>query len=265
MPRCARAHPPAAPTVPAVPAVSLPRGCVGGRAQVASGRRGGASILRLPVHQRPGSRWPDGRRGSGACHRHAPAVHCACGAGARCGVAGAQCKAACDSACCGSPACTRNEWQTSHPSPVCPSAPAAACRRARCCALCTRAAATWAEPPPTRLKRAAAPAGMLSAHADAITGALHELSSALGALPFSFPPPPTLATLRRYRGGVVPAAAALAAALWAYWHEPEQLAAGRLAAAQAVAVRACAYTRCAYLGGEGGARAGTGAGSRRCR
>ena len=98
----------------------------------------------------------------------------------------------------------------------------------------------------------------------AITAACIELDVALAELPFSFPPPPSLATLPLYQATVVPAAATLATKLQEYWQLPEQLQTNRLEAARAAAARSCAYLRCANLGGEGGALAGTGS-STRCR
>lgn len=102
-------------------------------------------------------------------------------------------------------------------------------------------------------------------HMQGIPAACYALESALKRLPFDFPPPPSLATLRMYQRAVVPSAAALAHTLLAYWHSDEQLQAGRLAAARAAAARSCAYLHCANLDSEGGARGGTGVGSSRCR
>lgn len=102
-------------------------------------------------------------------------------------------------------------------------------------------------------------------HMQAISAACYALESALKRLPFDFPPPPSLATLRMYQRAVVPSAAALARALLAYWHSDKQLQTGRLAAARAAAARSCSYLHCANLDSEGGARAGTGVGSSRCR
>ncbi|PRW20964.1 Zinc finger MYND domain-containing 19 Q7TSV3 [Chlorella sorokiniana] len=101
-------------------------------------------------------------------------------------------------------------------------------------------------------------------HMRAISAACFQLESALRRLPAGFPPPPRLATLQRYRGSVLPAAAGLAGVLLAYWHSQEQLQAGQLAAARAAGARSCAYLRCANLGCEGGARAGTGDGCSKC-
>ena len=65
------------------------------------------------------------------------------------------------------------------------------------------------------------------------------------------------------RGALWPARR-LAAALWAWHQQPEQLAVHRLALARAAAARSCAYLRCPNLAGEGGPAAGQGAGSSKC-
>ncbi len=64
---------------------------------------------------------------------------------------------------------------------------------------------------------------------------------------------------------LLPPAADLAALMQQYYALPAVEAERRLQLAQAAAGRSCAYLRCANLGGEGGAAAGQGAGSMRCR
>lgn len=63
----------------------------------------------------------------------------------------------------------------------------------------------------------------------------------------------------------LPSARQVAAVLLRSWRRPEQQQEDALELAQAAAARSCAYLRCANLGGRGGAAAGEGEGSLRCR
>ena len=63
----------------------------------------------------------------------------------------------------------------------------------------------------------------------------------------------------------LPVAAEVGRLLLQYQEQPQQQDAAQLELVQAAATRACAYLRCANLGGEGGAAAGQGVGSMRCR
>ncbi len=127
-----------------------------------------------------------------------------------------------------------------------------------CCSNLGRAAQQLVRNRPATISEAG------SSQIEAIVEAGVVLVVAMRLPPFSSPPPPSLATLRQYQGLVVHAATELAARLQAYCELLELLQVDRLAAARAAAARSCAYLRCANLGGEGGARAGTGAGSKKC-
>ena len=99
-------------------------------------------------------------------------------------------------------------------------------------------------------------------HADQAPTALITVhTAAQGNVTVGYPPAPHVARLR----SLLPLAADLAALMQQYYSLPAVEAERQLALAQAAAGRSCAYLRCANLGGEGGAAAGQGVGSMRCR
>ena len=103
--------------------------------------------------------------------------------------------------------------------------------------------------------------GDLAQQAEAVASSLLQRTVAL----LSSPSSRHTEHAERLRQQVLPAAERLAALFDAYCHLPDQQAAVNLEVARAAAGRSCAYLSCPNVQGGGGALAGEGAGSKRCR
>ena len=105
---------------------------------------------------------------------------------------------------------------------------------------------------------------------DASADVSQQVAAAFGTLrhqlAFLLAMPPTTPAVRcQMLRQLLPAAEQAAAAFDAFCQQPSQQAAAQLELARAAAGRSCAYLRCRNVQAEGGAMAGEGAGSMRCR